>query len=247
MKVCNHPRTVENTRITRVWQGGKFYKYQICRLCHNESHRLASNLRYSLDPEYRRKKLESNRLSNSRPEAEARRKEIVNLPNNLEKKRERQRRRNQSHSPCCVSSDPGPIYGLIYKVTNLINGKIYVGKTVNSLAYRRRSHEAGSLRSDGFAFSSAIIKYGKDSFNWQVIDTAVSIGCLNEKECRWIAYFKSHGPDGYNLTDGGEGVLGLRHSKSSRERIGNSLRGRERQPLSEEHKRKISEANKKFA
>jgi group I intron endonuclease len=112
---------------------------------------------------------------------------------------------------------------IVYKATNRINGKIYVGKTAHTLQERI----AGHLRASRLSyFHKAIKKYGITSFDFSVIDTAEDESVLNQKEKYWIAYLNCKVPNGYNLTDGGEGVLGMKHSEEARARMSLTRKGR---------------------
>lgn len=93
----------------------------------------------------------------------------------------------------------------IYKITNKINQKIYIGKTIKSVEERWKEHcyNAKNQIIDT-KFYRAINKYGIESFTIETIDTADSEDLLNLKECYWIKYYNSIS-DGYNSTDGGEG------------------------------------------
>lgn len=55
---------------------------------------------------------------------------------------------------------------IIYKVTNKINNKIYIGQTINSLEHRRKQHEKDCRRNKYYnnRFYNALIKYGFDNF-----------------------------------------------------------------------------------
>lgn len=116
-------------------------------------------------------------------------------------------------------------FGLIYKVENLTNGKIYIGQTVYTIEKRRSEHECWALKSykKGIVFYSAIRKYGKNSFKWEVIDYANSQDELNNKEIFWIDYYKSYisryDSNGYNMTLGGEGRAGYTHSEETKNKI----------------------------
>ena len=61
---------------------------------------------------------------------------------------------------------------IIYKATNLINNKTYIGQTVLDLKTRRRQHENSYKYKNCYAFSKAIKKYGKENFKQEIIDTA---------------------------------------------------------------------------
>lgn len=103
------------------------------------------------------------------------------------------------------------IYGIIYKVTNQVNGKIYIGQTRTDLTKRKKSHlqVANSKRIKKYLFQHAIAKYGEKEFTWEIIDQAVSRDELNEKEISWIAFFDSTGENGYNLRPGGNSNANL--------------------------------------
>src|ERR1017187_3973629 len=102
---------------------------------------------------------------------------------------------------------------IIYKVTNLINNKIYIGQTIQNLIKRWACH-----CSKGNILFSAIKKYGKENFIIEQIDSALSIEELNEKEVYWIKELNCIAPNGYNLRLGGES--GGKHSEETRKKIG---------------------------
>lgn len=117
--------------------------------------------------------------------------------------------------------------GIIYKATNLINNKVYIGQTVQNLEERRRCHNYESIHYPKTSFNRAIKKYGKDSFVWEVIDLADSPEELNEKEIYWISYYKSTNKEwGYNTTIGGKGCSGMIHSWETLEKMKESHRER---------------------
>jgi len=88
---------------------------------------------------------------------------------------------------------------IIYKAVNRINGKIYVGQTIQNLSRRIASH----LDDPKYPFGKALRKYGLQSFEISVIDDAKDVSVLNEKERYWIKAYDCMVPKGYNLTDGG--------------------------------------------
>lgn len=89
---------------------------------------------------------------------------------------------------------------IVYKITNIINNKVYVGQTVNSLEQRfyRHKQDALSGRLDTH-FARALRKYGVENFVAEVIDTAESQEELTQKEYYWIGYYHAC-EDGYNET-----------------------------------------------
>lgn len=92
--------------------------------------------------------------------------------------------------------------GYIYKITNITNNKIYIGKTSRSLNIRWNEHKKESLYSDRPLYK-AIRKYGLDAFKISLIEE-VSEDKINEREQYWISYFDTYN-NGYNCTIGGEG------------------------------------------
>ena len=130
------------------------------------------------------------------------------------------------------------IRGVIYKWTNLINGKVYVGKTVSE-----KKRISAHLRDRRFksAFHDALDKYGADNFKYEVLFITKSNSnsnidtVLNALEKFYIKKFRANDKKyGYNLTKGGDGVSG---------RFGelNPMYGKH---LSEEWKKKMQKARK---
>lgn len=96
----------------------------------------------------------------------------------------------------------------IYKITNKVNGKIYIGKTCRNIAIRWREHCSKSNQQDKYYLHNAIHKYGKDNFIIEVIDSTEDENIINDLEKKWIKYYNSQDRKyGYNLTEGGDGNL----------------------------------------
>lgn len=74
--------------------------------------------------------------------------------------------------------------GIIYKITNTKNGKVYIGQTTHTLRDRWRLHCARN--STCSLLKRAILEYGKDAFIMEQVDTAESREELNQKEMAWI-------------------------------------------------------------
>lgn len=84
---------------------------------------------------------------------------------------------------------------LIYKITNKINGKVYIGQTIRSLKKRFNEH----CNNKKSTISKAIQKYGKENFTIEEIDGANNQSELNYKEWLLIYKFNSLTPNGYNI------------------------------------------------
>ena len=95
--------------------------------------------------------------------------------------------------------------GYIYKVTNKINGKIYIGQTIQSVKdrwYRHCSKSGISEAELNTHFKRAILKYGKDNFTIETIEMCDSLQ-LDKREKFYISYYNSY-KEGYNSTLGGK-------------------------------------------
>jgi len=179
--------------------------------------------------------------------------------------------------------------GIIYKTTNLINGKIYIGQDSNN-----NENYFGS----GKILKRAIKKYGKENFKKEILEIVDDLTILDEREIYWINELNSTDRNiGYNISKGGQSInrLGVKHtddwkknmsvknsgvnnpfygkhhlettkqkiseslrnSKSFKDAINNPVRLDEQRnrmlgsknpfygvKLSDEHRKKISEANK---
>lgn len=101
------------------------------------------------------------------------------------------------------------ILGYIYKITNLVNSKIYIGQTARTVELRwnehlRRRFEPNNKQYNLYLYKS-IRKYGKDNFIIESIESCDN-NVLDDRETFWIDYYNSAHPDfGYNLTLGGGG------------------------------------------
>lgn len=111
--------------------------------------------------------------------------------------------------------------GVVYKVTNLINGREYIGKTERDFEVRKKEHlntiltEKNSLS----VFHRALKKYGAESFEWCILKECKTDLELSNIEKLMIISNKTHiSQGGYNITFGGEGVLGLKHTEESKEK-----------------------------
>jgi group I intron endonuclease len=116
---------------------------------------------------------------------------------------------------------------IIYKITNTINSKIYIGQTIKKLSERIHGHFADSKRERKnkckTKISLAICKYGFENFNFEIIDYALSQEELNELEKKYIKLFNSNINEfGYNLLSGGN--QGGKHSDETKLKISKKLK-----------------------
>lgn len=94
--------------------------------------------------------------------------------------------------------------GFIYKITNNVNGKVYIGQTIQTIKERFYQHCATKCSDSvlNMAIHRAIKKYGKFNFTIEVIEE-VDKDSLNDREKFWIEYYNSYN-NGYNSTIGGQ-------------------------------------------
>lgn len=91
----------------------------------------------------------------------------------------------------------GKPYGIIYKVTNIINGKVYIGRTVQGLYRRKWSHESKARKhGNNMVFTKALRKYGTENFIWEQIEQCYDKEELNEMEFHYIKQYDSFGRGG---------------------------------------------------
>lgn len=162
-------------------------------------------------------------------------------------------------------------YGVVYCITNKVNGKKYIGQTTLPLLSRWSAHcnEHSGCRS----IAGAIQKYGKEAFSLSVLRSAYSKDELNAGEIELIAY---HGTNlrehGYNLAAGGlsdkpsdesRALMAIAKSGKkasaatrlkmsvakkgtppSRKAVSESVRVNTGRPLTEEHRKKLSDSHK---
>ena len=158
--------------------------------------------------------------------------------------------------------------GSIYLIRNNINGKCYIGKTKHD-AERGRIPQHLNGRGN-LLIKKAIAKYGKNAFSYEILYDGIIPELLDSLEINAIKKHNCKVPNGYNLTDGGEGLRnpsletrqkisvankgkpswqkgkpspmkGIPRSEETRQKISIANKGR---VFSEEHRQKLSASNK---
>jgi|WetSurSiteA1Bulk_404760.scaffolds.fasta_scaffold08726_2 group I intron endonuclease len=132
----------------------------------------------------------------------------------------------------------------IYCIENLVNGKKYIGYS-NNISKRWREHKTqlrGHYHENTYLLN-AWKKYGETNFNfWIIEEYPIYEEKLRLMEIYFVAYYNSFFLDGngYNLSRGGEGIFGHKHSDETKIKIGLKHRGK---IVSEETRKKLSEFN----
>lgn len=95
--------------------------------------------------------------------------------------------------------------GRIYKITNTINGKVYIGQTVQCIRKRWYDHvsQAKSSKCKTGHFQRAILKYDREAFKVELVEDNIPNHLLDEREAYYITEFNSY-LNGYNSTSGGQ-------------------------------------------
>jgi group I intron endonuclease len=150
--------------------------------------------------------------------------------------------------------------GRIYLIKNHITGKVYVGQTRYTIQHRFTQHIELAGK-DNSVLHKSIKKHGVENFSIELLEE-VENAKLNEREVYWIAKYNSVIPNGYNMTAGGGGISGYKHTeitkktlriksakfmsnmseeerKARGEKIRQYFRGK---PKSEEHRKHLSKA-----
>lgn len=146
------------------------------------------------------------------------------------------------------------LHGVIYKITNEVNGKIYIGKTTADENYYWEWHKSSARRGVNKVLYHSMRKHGVEKFSFTAIHDVLAPDyhrlnkTLNSLEIRYIRVYNSKAPNGYNLTDGGDGTVGHKRSEEFKERLrviktGKSrpewVKAKLRKPKSESHKAKL--------
>ena len=148
----------------------------------------------------------------------------------------------------------------IYTITNTVNGKIYVGSAIN-LSARRREHRSSLLRGrhHNVKLQHAWSKYGPAAFVFSIVEIVEDANFLLAREQFWL-WRTDASVKGYNILLDASSRLGIKHSSSTRAKIGEagrglvcsaehraatskSLMGLKRPPFTPEHRAALSAAH----
>lgn len=106
----------------------------------------------------------------------------------------------------------------IYLITNLVNGKVYVGKTSKSLDKRLRKHKEAANSGRKTRLYASMRKHGSHNFVISQIAETEEEDEANRLECLWIfLMYAKETTHGYNMTDGGDGRIGIKDSPETRQ------------------------------
>lgn len=112
----------------------------------------------------------------------------------------------------------------IYKITNKVNNKVYIGQTTDTIENRFKEHIAESTRSRSVdrPLYRAFLKYGIENFSIEVVEQVpTDTALLQQQEIFWIDFYHSFCGDpnswGYNATRGGDSRLLFDHTEIAKD------------------------------
>lgn len=142
-------------------------------------------------------------------------------------------------------------YGIVYEALNLKTGFRYVGQTVSVLRKRWNGHCQSAKSGRGWELSKAIREHGSDTFQLKILCECETKQDLNVAERKFIAELNTVWPNGYNMTNGGEGPCEVtrqlisQRTKEAMSKLDPSWKERQKIAIqSEEVRNKISESTR---
>ena len=135
--------------------------------------------------------------------------------------------------------------GYIYKITNKINGKVYIGQTKKTIEERFQEHlKKAKIHTNRYLYD-AMNKYGYENFIISQIEKCPDNN-LDEREIFWIAFYQSNNKlYGYNMTAGGGGGntwINNPHKEETSKKLSQANKGKKHK-MSNEWKQNVTKAN----
>jgi group I intron endonuclease len=108
---------------------------------------------------------------------------------------------------------------LIYKITNLVHGRVYIGQTIQSNPKMRWYSHWDYVRKGRKSYLyDSMRKHGMNNFSWEIIDRASSVDELNKLEAKWLDYYRSIGEVYNNREAGGNKLHSVESIKKMRQK-----------------------------
>lgn len=129
----------------------------------------------------------------------------------------------------------------VYLVTNLINGKHYVGITSRGAQERFKGHLWEAYSGSKTIFHNALRKYGIENFKLEVIESNIPQELAEERERYYIKAYDSYYPSkkGYNMTEGGNGTVGYVFTDEAKAKMSKAHKGHKFSKERNEHLREV--------
>lgn len=136
--------------------------------------------------------------------------------------------------------------GYIYKITNKMNGKVYIGQTKKTIEERFQEHlKKAKIHTNRYLYD-AMNKYGYENFIVSQIEKCPDNN-LDEREIFWIAFYQSNNKlYGYNMTAGGGGGntwINNPHKEETSKKLSQANKGKKHK-MSNEWRQNTTQANK---
>jgi group I intron endonuclease len=119
-----------------------------------------------------------------------------------------------------------PIVFIAYIITNKVNGRAYIGITSRGVRQRWNEHLYDARVRRIMLISRAISKHGPQNFTIRVLASAYDWRAICKLEQELISQHGTRAPNGYNVSEGGEGPFGIKRSAESIERSAAKHRGK---------------------
>lgn len=114
----------------------------------------------------------------------------------------------------------------IYSIVNRINNKTYYGKTKRPIEQRFSAHIRAARKGRNTALKCAIRKYGAQNFMIKMLCYCRSNETASKEECRLIRLARKIKKPLYNMTDGGDGLVGYKFTTVQSKKLSRAMRGR---------------------
>jgi len=112
----------------------------------------------------------------------------------------------------------------IYMLENCVNGKLYIGQTIQCMKVRLNYHFSNS---GSPMIHNALNKYGRSNFNTIILCECSSKEELDKMEKYYIKYYDSTNRKfGYNISEGGDGTHGYRHTQKAKDAMSKFRKGK---------------------
>jgi len=146
---------------------------------------------------------------------------------------------------------------IVYRITNKTNNKIYIGCTTQGIEHRKKEHYSRCFKVGRKSkLCDSMKKHGFDNFEFEIIKDYETPEEMFLNEIYYIGFYNSK-ETGYNLTIGGEGCLGYKHTEETKKFISDFLiethphRGKKYEEIYdiekvEEQKKKRADSVKKY-
>jgi group I intron endonuclease len=132
---------------------------------------------------------------------------------------------------------------VIYQIRNIINGKVYIGSTVDYVS-RQKRHIRRLNRGNhhSIILQRSWNKYGSDNFIFEVLEIIDTKEIILEREQHYLDLYESYNPkNGFNICKVAGTSIGFRHTKETKIKMSKSHTGVKKGPCLDETKKKISE------